>query len=54
MSTLVTGEPFGWNNTAYVMNNMTTQGDVNRPILTFNNGTAATRTVDVAIFVGQG
>lgn len=54
VSTLVTGEPFGWNNTAYVLNNMTTQGDVNRPILTFTNGTAATRTVDVAIFVGQG
>ena len=54
VSTLVTGEPFGWNNTAYVMNNMTTQGDVNRPILTFTNGTAATRTVDVAVFVGQG
>ena len=53
VSAIVTGEPFGWNNTGYVMNNMTTQGDVNRPILTFTNGTAATRTVDVAIFVGQ-
>lgn len=54
VSALVTGEPFGWNNTGYVLNNMTTQGDVNRPILTFTNGTAATRTVDVAVFVGQG
>ena len=53
VSLLVTGEPFGWNNTAYVMNNMTTQGDVNRPILTFTNGTSGTRTVDVAVFVGQ-
>jgi len=54
VSTLVTGDAFGWNNTPYVLNNMTTQGDVNRPILTFTNGTAATRTVDVAVFVGQG
>jgi len=34
------------------MNDMTTVGAVNRPILTFTNGTAATRTVDVAVFVG--
>ena len=53
VSTLVTGNAFGWNNTPYVLNNMTTQGDVNRPILTFTNGTAGTRLVDVAIFVGQ-
>jgi len=52
VSTLVTGEPFGWNNTGYVMNDMTTVGAVNRPILTFTNGTAATRLVDVAVFVG--
>ena len=52
VSTLVTGEPFGWNNNGYVMNDMTTVGAVNRPILTFTNGTAATRTVDVAVFVG--
>ena len=52
VSTLVTGEPFGWNNTGYVMNDMTTVGAVNRPILTFTNGTASTRTVDVAIFIG--
>ena len=52
VSTLVTGEPFGWNNTGYVMNDMTCVGAVNRPILTFTNGTAATRTVDVAVFVG--
>jgi len=24
----------------------------NRPIITFSNGTAATRTVDVAVFIG--
>ena len=52
VSTLVTGEPFGCNNTGYVLNDMTTVGAVNRPILTFTNGTAATRTVDVAVFVG--
>lgn len=52
VSTLVTGEPFGWNNTGYVLNDMTTVGAVNRPILTFTNGTAATRVVDVAVFVG--
>lgn len=52
VSKLVDGEPFGWNNTGYVMNDMQTVGAVNRPILTFTNGTAATRTVDVAVFVG--
>lgn len=53
LSALVSGEAFGWNNTGYVLNNMTTQGDVNRPILTFTNGTAGTRQVEVAVFVGQ-
>ena len=52
VSTLVTGEPFGWNNTGYVMNDMQTVGAVNRPILTFTNGTSGTRVVDVAVFVG--
>ena len=52
VSTLVDGEAFGWNNTGYVMNDMQTVGAVNRPILTFTNGTAATRKVDVAVFVG--
>ena len=52
VSTLVTGQPFGWNNTGYIMNDMETVGQVNRPILTFTNGTAGTRTVDVAVFVG--
>ena len=52
VSALVTGEPFGWNNTGYVMNDMQTVGAVNRPILTFTNNTAAARTVDVAVFVG--
>jgi hypothetical protein len=52
VSTLVTGEAFGWNDTGYVMNDMQTVGAVNRPILTFTNGTAATRTVDVSIFIG--
>ena len=52
VSTLVTGEAFGWSGTGYVMNDMQTVGAVNRPILTFTNGTAATRTVDVAVFIG--
>jgi hypothetical protein len=53
VSTLVTGEPFGWNNTGYVLNDMVTTGQVrNRPVITFKNGTAATRTVDVAVFIG--
>jgi hypothetical protein len=35
------------------MNDMVTQGAVrNRPVITFTNGTAATRTVDVAVFIG--
>ena len=53
VSTLTTGQPFGWNNTGYVMNDMVTTGQVrNRPVVQFTNGTAATRTVDVAIFIG--
>jgi len=54
VSTLVTGQPFGWNNTGYVMSDMVTTGAVrNRPVITFTNGTSATRTVDVAIFIGN-
>ena len=52
VSTLVTGEAFGWNADGYQMNDMQTVGAVNRPILTFTNGTAGTRTVDVSIFIG--
>ena len=52
VSALVTGEPFGWKGN-YVMNDMITTGQVrNRPVITFTNGTAATRTVDVAVFIG--
>ena len=52
VSTLVTGQPFGWN-TGYVMNDMVTTGQVrNRPVITFTNNTAATRTIDVAVFIG--
>ena len=52
VSALVTGEPFGWNGN-YVMNDMVTTGQVrNRPVITFTNGTAGTRTIDVAIFIG--
>lgn len=53
VSTLVTGQPFGWNNTGYVMNDMVTTGEVrNRPVITFTNGTSSGVTVDVAIFIG--
>jgi hypothetical protein len=53
VSTLVTGNAFGWNNTGYVMNDTVTTGSVrNRPVITFSNGTAGTRTVDVAVFIG--
>ena len=52
VSAIVTGEPFGWNGN-YIMNDMVTQGAVrNRPVVTFTNGTASTRVVDVAIFIG--
>ena len=53
VSTIVSGEAFGWNGTGYVLNDMVTTGQVrNRPVITFTNGTAATRTVDVAVFIG--
>lgn len=53
VSTLVTGEAFGWNGTGYVMNDMVTTGGIrNRPVITFTNGTGSTRTVDVSIFIG--
>ena len=53
VSTLVTGQPFGWNNTGYMLNDMITTGQVrNRPVITFKNGTAGTVVVDVAIFIG--
>ena len=53
VSAKVTGEAFGWNNTGYVLNDMVCTGQVrNRPVITFTNNTAATRQVDVAIFIG--
>ena len=52
VSALTTGQPFGWNGD-YVMNDMVTTGQVrNRPVITFTNNTAATRTIDVAVFIG--
>lgn len=52
VSALVSGEPFGWKGN-YVMNDMVTTGQVrNRPVITFTNGTSATRVVDVAVFIG--
>ena len=49
----VSGQPFGWNNTGYVMNDMVTTGQVrNRPVITFTNNSGAAATVDVAVFIG--
>ena len=48
----VTGEAFGWRG-GYVLNDMITTGQVrNRPVVTFTNGSGATATIDVAIFIG--
>jgi len=48
----VSGQPFGWNNTAYVMNDTVTTGNVrNRPVITFTNTGASSATIDVAIFI---
>lgn len=46
------GEPVGWKG-GYVMNDMvTTAAERNRPIITFTNNSAATREIDVAVFIG--
>jgi hypothetical protein len=48
----VTGQPFGWNNTAYVMNDTVTTGNVrNRPVITFTNTGGSSATIDVAVFI---
>ena len=53
VSTLVTGQPFGWQGTGYVLNDMVTTGQVrNRPVITFKYGTGTARTIDVAVFIG--
>ena len=52
VSPLVTGEAFGWKGN-YVMNDMvTTAAERNRPIITFTNNSGASRTIDVAVFIG--
>ena len=52
VSVKVTGEPFGWKG-GYVMNDMvTTAAERNRPIITFTNSSGASRTIDVAVFIG--
>ena len=52
VSEKVTGEPFGWKG-GYVMNDMvTTTAERNRPIITFTNNSGASRTIDVAVFIG--
>ena len=53
VSEKVTGEAFGWNNTGYILNNMTTTGQVrNRPVITFTNNDAASVDIEVAVFIG--
>ena len=48
----VSGQPFGWNNTAYVMNDTVTTGNVrNRPVVTFTNKDTNSAVIDVAIFI---
>ena len=52
VSEIVTGQPFGWNNTGYVMNDTVTTGNVrNRPVITFTNKDSNTATIDVAVFI---
>ena len=52
LSETVTGQPFGWNNTGYVMNDTVTTGNVrNRPVITFTNKDTNPATVDVAVFI---
>ena len=52
VSELVTGQPFGWNNTGYVMNDTVTTGSVrNRPVITFTNNDSNSATIDVAVFI---
>jgi hypothetical protein len=53
VSEKVSGEAFGWNNTGYVLNDMTTVGaERNRPVITFTNNDAGSVDVEVAIFIG--
>ena len=52
VSELVSGQPFGWNNTGYVMNDTVTTGNVrNRPVITFTNTGGSSATIDVAVFI---
>ena len=51
---LVSGQPFGYNNVSYQMNNFITSGRVrNRLNVQFVNNSGATRTIDVAIYISQ-
>jgi hypothetical protein len=52
VSEVVSGQPFGWNNTGYVMNDTVTTGNVrNRPVITFTNTGGSSATIDVAVFI---
>tara|TARA_Y100000593_G_C4300160_1_gene332900 strand:- start:809 stop:1183 length:375 start_codon:yes stop_codon:yes gene_type:complete len=54
VSASVSGQPFGYNNVSYQMNNFVTSGGVrNRLNVQFVNNSGATRTIDVAIFISQ-
>ena len=54
ISALVSGEPFGYNNVGYQMNNFVTSAGVrNRLNVQITNSSGATRTCDVAIFISQ-
>jgi hypothetical protein len=54
VSALTTGEPFGYNNSGYQMNNFVTSSGVrNRLNVQFVNNSGATRTISVAIFISQ-
>ena len=52
VSESVSGEAFGWRG-GYVLNDMITTGaQRNRPVITFTNSSAASATIDVAVFIG--
>lgn len=52
VSESVSGEAFGWRG-GYVLNDMITTGaQRNRPVITFTNDSAASATIDVAVFIG--
>ena len=54
VSALTSGQPFGYNNSGYQMNNFVTGQNVrNRLNVQFTNNSGATRTIDAVVFVSQ-